>query len=58
MLCLTRWGSKWLNVYGFLLMALCFGVMAVTYQLAPERNALLFVELISPQDTLRDLLKF
>ena len=47
MLCLTRWGSKWLNVYGFLLMALCFGVMAVTYQLAPERNALLFVELMA-----------
>ena len=47
MLCLRTRGSKWLNVYGFLLMALCFGVMAVTYQLAPERNALLFVELMA-----------
>ena len=47
MLCLRTRGSKWLNVYGFLLMALCFGVMAVTYQLAPERNTLLFVELMA-----------
>jgi PHS family inorganic phosphate transporter-like MFS transporter len=46
-LCLRTHGLKWLNVCGFILMAICFGAMALTYQLAPERNALLFVELMA-----------
>eukprot|EP01051_Picozoa_sp_SAG22_P015290 SAG22_NODE_1975_length_3221_cov_2.215247_2_plen_113_part_00 len=45
-LCLKKFGNRWLNVYGFTLMAVLFAAMALTYQLDEKASNLLFAELM------------
>ena len=42
--CLQRFGNRWLDIYGFLLCAVLFAAMAITYTVAPTASNLLFAE--------------
>lgn len=46
-LCLKRFGNRWLNIYGFALMAVLFAAMAITYSLDQKNSNLLFAELMA-----------
>jgi MFS family permease len=45
-LCLKRYGNRWLDIYGFFLCAILFAAMAITYQIDPKASNLLFAELL------------
>ena len=45
--CMHRFGNKWLNIWGFFLMAILFAAMAITYHVAPDASTLLFIEFMA-----------
>ena len=45
--CMHRFGNKWLNIWGFLLVAALFAAMAITYHVDPDASNLLFIEFMA-----------
>ena len=46
-LCLKRFGNRWLDIYGFFLCAVLFAAMATTYTIDSTASNLLFAELMA-----------